>query len=334
MLSRQHGAISAIAVFVFLSVFFLLFAVRYFPTERREAPPTPAVSRGRLKAEVTSQHRVDKPISGVNDSMVAEIQRNRQKLLSEVCAKYFPSNNSVGSLISTSVNKRTGIIYCRVAKVASTTWKRTIGKGLGARGSMSNDAIVRKYLPPIRKYTGSQRQKMLRNYYKFMFVRHPFARLVSAWHNKLIEKDYTKRDAEPFQEVTRLIKKRYRKPGNRRGKPSFSEFVRYLTDPRTKRPFNRHWMPYHKLCRPCQVHYDFIGHLETMNQDARYVLTQIGMKNVPLVYMNPSRKKGSSLVVDKVASLSSDLLRNLTDVYRFDFLLFGYPMEVPERSSR
>ena len=136
------------------------------------------------------------------------------------------------------------------------------------------------------------------------------------------------RDAPNFKRIARIIKTRYRAPGRRGKKPTFSEFVSFLTDPRTERPFDRHWRPFHKLCKPCQVRYDFIGHLETLLQDANYLLNKIGLQNAELVYRNPSTKNASSIVAEKMATLSKDQLRKLTEIYRLDFLLFGYSTEV------
>ena len=88
------------------------------------------------------------------------------------------------------------------------------------------------------------------------------------------------RNQKKYQQIIRLVRKRYRESGRRAGIPTFSEFVQFLLDPRTKHPFsNRHWKPYHELCKPCQVHYDFIGHLETIRQDAAYLLKKIGLQN-------------------------------------------------------
>jgi len=50
-------------------------------------------------------------------SCICEQQRQRQKLLSEVCAKYFPSSSETGGLRSTYVNVTKGIILCQVRKV-------------------------------------------------------------------------------------------------------------------------------------------------------------------------------------------------------------------------
>ena len=87
-------------------------------------------------------------------------------------------------------------------------------------------------------------------------------------------------------------------------------------------------MPFHEMCRPCQVHYDFIGHLETLSQDADYVLNKIGLRNVKMLYKNSLPKNTSSLVASKVTTLTQDQIKKLTDVYRLDFLLFGYSTEL------
>jgi len=87
-------------------------------------------------------------------------------------------------------------------------------------------------------------------------------------------------------------------------------------------------MPFHELCKPCQVRYDFIGHLETLHQDADYLLNKIGLQNAELVHINPSTKNASSSVAEKMATLSNDQLRKLTEIYRLDFLLFGYSADL------
>ena len=68
-----------------------------------------------------------------------------------------------------------------------------IGSGLGAAKSMSVKRIKRKYLLPISNYSQPEQERMMRNYFKFMFVRHPFDRLVSAWRDKFVDKKLHKR---------------------------------------------------------------------------------------------------------------------------------------------
>ena len=50
------------------------------------------------------------------------------------------------------------------------------------------DKRLDKFLPPFySSYGPAERQKIWKKNFKFMFVRHPFERLVSAHRNKFIE---------------------------------------------------------------------------------------------------------------------------------------------------
>ncbi|CAM9286234.1 unnamed protein product, partial [Lampetra planeri] len=64
--------------------------------------------------------------------------------------------------------------------------------------------------------------------------------------------------------------------------PSFSHFIQYLLDPQTEKemPFNEHWRQVYRLCHPCQIQYDFVGHLETAEEDAEHLLRQLRVDNV------------------------------------------------------
>jgi len=117
-------------------------------------------------------------------------------------------------------------------------------------------------------------------------------------------------------------------PEDLKARPTFKEFVMFLIDPRTKRPFNLHWVPFHESCLPCEIRYDFIGHFETLREDVDYVLKKIGMHEIQLVHHNPSDVNSSSIVSKEMATLSSDEIRKLVDIYRLDFLLFGYSTEL------
>jgi len=112
------------------------------------------------------------------------------------------------------------------------------------------------------------------------------------------------------------------------GKPTFKEFVMFLIDPRTERPFNLHWMPFHEACLPCEVRYDFIGHYETLKQDVDYVLKKIGLQNVQLLRYNLSDMNASSIISKEMETLSHDQIGKLAGIYRLDFLLFGYSTEL------
>ena len=76
-------------------------------------------------------------------------------------------------------------------QVASTTWIRTLRKGFSGPGPMENDTLRQE----CRTVIFNDTKLNLCNYFKFMFVRHPFERLVSAWQDIFIDHTHVNRYA-------------------------------------------------------------------------------------------------------------------------------------------
>jgi len=99
------------------------------------------------------------------------------------------------------------------------------------------------------------------DYFKFMVVRHPFVRILSAFRDKLetlAEHNvrYHMRDA-PRMTSRRTFN------SSVADSPTFPEFVEYLirTPPNL---MDKHWAPYSKVCLPCNISYSAILRLETL----------------------------------------------------------------------
>ena len=110
-------------------------------------------------------------------------------------------------------------------------------------------------------------QKLLKGSFKFVFVRHPFVRLVSAFQNKVID------DRRYKNWFGLLNSPEYRQPDNRFDPetPILSEFVNMiLSEPGAMNDV--HIQPYWKRCDFCRVHYDVIGKTETFQDDMKYIL--------------------------------------------------------------
>ena len=84
------------------------------------------------------------------------------------------------------------MLYCSVAKVACSNWRRVL---LALSGKVKatdpldiaiHDAHTRfrGLLPALSSFSHAEIGLRLRTYFKFMFVRDPFQRLLSAWRNK------------------------------------------------------------------------------------------------------------------------------------------------------
>ena len=126
-----------------------------------------------------------------------------------------------------------------------------------------------------------------------------------------------------FRGIADNIKRKYREDERQEGSVTFKEFIQYIIDPRTHQPFDRHWQPMYQLCQPCRIHYDFLGHYETLAEDSRYVIDRLGIADrefpQPTIAHNSSDR-----VTEMFSQLTANEIRRLVEIYYFDFVLFGY----------
>ncbi|XP_061557182.1 carbohydrate sulfotransferase 12-like isoform X1 [Phycodurus eques] len=285
-------------------------------------------------------------------------QENRQKLLKDLCANdslAFPGKNRSFDDIPNKeldhliVDDRHGIIYCYVPKVACSNWKRimiVLSESLLHDGVPQRDpmAIPRelahnssmhftfnKFWKRYGKFARHLMKVKLKKYTKFLFVRDPFVRLISAYRDKfeLPNEDFYRRFA-------RVMLRRYANQPTPPDSvdeafatgvhPSSSHFIQYLLDPQTEKEstFNEHWRQVYRLCHPCQIQYDFVGHLETAEEDAEHLLRLLRVDNVvefPTSHRNLTTGDWES---DWFNMVPLEVRRELYKLYEPDFRLFGY----------
>lgn len=182
----------------------------------------------------------------------------------------------------------------------------------------------------------SKRMDLLNSYTSFLMVRHPFERLLSAYRNKLEDKD--KPSAKYFQSrIGKFIIKKYRKDASseeiRKGENvTFAEFVRYLIDHDISSDItddenvNEHWRPIFKLCHPCRLNYTFIGKYERFDDDSRVLLNLIDApSNIKVPLTKSSRT--NELLKYYFQQLSIKDIEQLYRFYELDFKLFDYNLE-------
>ena len=103
-------------------------------------------------------------------------------------------------------------------------------------------------------------------------------------------------------------------------------------------PLERHWMPFHQICDPCVHNFDFIGKLETIDEDTSYVLDKIGSNfDFPSSKTGPSSlrygKNNTASLLEYYSDIPESLLMDITEVYSKDFELFGYTKSLTECSA-
>jgi len=234
-------------------------------------------------------------------------------------------------------------VYCLVGKAACTSWKRTL---MVLNGKISK--FQRPEQLPWRmvhtpqssaKYIGCLGRREVaayrnlrvedKRYFTFMFVREPLERLVSAYRDKLVKhRDYT-------MPIVRKYRPHDYNASVKRYKVTFAEFVHYVLDARAAgRQLNRHWIPQNELCRVCELRWDFIGHHETLHQDADYVVSKLKSRIVDVKQRgrvanitfpaDRGRRKSSEFLQQMYASVPAAHVRALHQLYDFDYTLFGF----------
>lgn len=255
-------------------------------------------------------------------NVMASRQQERKRQVSAYCKTAKKSTLQRRSLDHFIVDNKHRIVYCYIPKVASTTWKKTMAHLVGLKSKSVHELRFKL----LSSYSKAKARSILQSYYKFLFVREPFERLLSAYRDKFTRK--TNVWKKYAKKVKRSVGLRLGANGStiadNNGEITFQEFVTYLIDVSSKGGrLNEHWRHYESLCHPCNINFDFIGHYETLEDDAPFVLHETGVDqfvSFPPVHFT-STKDDLQRYYSKVPR--EDIIR-LQGIYRRDFEIFGY----------
>ena len=269
-------------------------------------------------------------------------QRNRQRRVARICKKKksFSDNLALAQKVWV-LDPIHSVAYKETPKVGSTAWMAVMGAarfGLDTN-DVSSKLIVEKRHTPLSALIGNfssidDIKQALQSYKKFVFVRHPLSRLLSAFIDKIDKMDYRK---ALENEIMKHSTNKTAKHDKSLGKPiSFRDFVRYIIH--TEKPkvqFNRHWMPLTLLLQPCQMRFDFIGKLETIGSDSSYIFQNLfrdSSLTLPRLNAADKKKKASRTYTKSIQEYYNELtaqeLVAVIDVYKDDFEVFGYSKTV------
>ena len=226
------------------------------------------------------------------------------------------------------VDRRHHVVYCYIPKVACSSWKAVLARLAGSKITyppIHQDSFMQSLgIWRMSQIPREERQGMLHDFSTFMFVRHPFDRLVSAYVNKFrTTNSFTLQVHEQYGcKIIKLFRANYTNADLQKcNDVTFQEFVKYLIHLyRTGGSFNVHWRPFHEICDPCHVPYDFIGKMETMGRDKTFVLRNF-FNTTESSLPKRNSKEDDKQYLDEISSEDKDMLY---EVYKQDFLLFGY----------
>ena len=110
----------------------------------------------------------------------------------------------------------------------------------------------------------------------------------------------------------------------------FVRFILYELENNMQSYGSLHWWPFTRLCGLCHVDYDFIGKIETLNTDIKYIaqikfpMYQSQIQSVFSEQLNKSEKKSEKTSYLYFKQLSKDLVLKLYTVFQDDFHIGGY----------
>ncbi|WP_157982212.1 sulfotransferase family protein [Oceanicella sp. SM1341] len=212
-------------------------------------------------------------------------------------------------------NKRKNIIYLNNPKVGCSTIKSNLWQAISPRTYDRETDVHDLEASPFRtaiRYLGWAEAANI-----FTFVRNPYTRLVSGYLDKI---------AGNRKDVWRWFSKRYGLSDD--AEVSFDAFVELIHADRPER-LDPHWKPQHLNLMYPFIRPNFVGHLESMDQDlpkvfARFLEVEGGEIEKRAPHGTGARKKASSFFDN------SETVSRVRELYATDFDYFGYSRDLDQ----
>lgn len=236
------------------------------------------------------------------------------------------------------------LMFCFVPKAGCSNWKRIMmvltGQSESVDGLTSDEVHVNAKFQFFSALPLAQQQEVLETYYKFAFVREPMERLLSVYRNKFGDKVYYRKN-KSFHSFGKGIIQNFRQNATKHQRISgegvtWSEFSKYLLSPQVRKRYESgadvhrkdHWDVQTSICSPCDVNYDFIGHLETIDEDAIYLLRHWGVqekvKYLPSDTSRPTNSTDQTILNRNFGLLTTQQRERLYNMFTEDYAAFGY----------
>lgn len=198
--------------------------------------------------------------------VTARILRNRWTIPHTAFYKKYPfrSKASIQSADARGcVDLRMGFFCNRIPKAANSTVVSSLATLKLGRKTGSKDA-KRLFRSPSE--LSVEQLAHFENLYKFVFVRNPFSRTLSAYLDKVHRKQQGASGLEVVGQVDQQL-----------ARDGFLDFLKSLQH--GKLFSNAHWAPQSSILLIPLERFDFIGRVETLDQDLSLVLDRLSLQS-------------------------------------------------------
>lgn len=267
---------------------------------------------------------------------------NQTNIMEDLCS--FTRNVNNQNFENILVDDKMKVMYCVVPKTACSNWKRALIRL--RNDSLAPDFNIHKKndlrsigMRYLNEYPPAIRDEMIQSYFKFMFVRNPFDRLLSAYRDKFTRNItwslYFQR--KYGQSIINMFRPNDTDAWAFGTGVKFEEFIGYIIRVRKKgKKLNAHWTSYAELCQPCHMKYDFIGKFETLEKDAFWALTKMTHTKCPPQFPRKNLNPRLSItnILQYYRNLSETDLSQLYEMFQTDFDFFGYEVQRVPRTGQ
>lgn len=208
------------------------------------------------------------------------------------------------------VSERFGYAYNATPKAATTGILRalqiaesgTCSAPIHDRSKSPLKTVEDTDLPPDQVFAGSR-------FFRFTYVRNPFARVLSAYLDKMFNQDERHRLAPELQLPTETP-------------PPFLDFLRAILATRDAWR-DIHWQTQERLIQRANVHYHFIGRFENWTQSFPIIAQRVGIAGPVMDWAGapPHATDAAALIKRYIGPAERDLILTIYDA---DFWSFNY----------
>lgn len=233
-------------------------------------------------------------------------------------SKYLQYVNYEDFEYSINISLKYKYIYVETPKVACSTIKDTLQRMELDYPELvrndTNDLHLRDRSPLLSPSQTCGFERLLNNpdYFVYCFVRNPYARLLSAYLEKIVNSKHAKRDIliamgkdpkDIFRDIT------------------FREFVDTVCS-QSVYQMNLHWRVQYYQTFQDSIEYKFIGKLERFENDIAHVFSKIRRDYADYYRPEIRHATNSDKLLNKY--YSDDLQEKVFNKYKIDFEYFGY----------